>query len=176
MDEDYPARSAEIDYGRGPFRTWDGHPVSREPPHGAMIVVYRCRDAVLEVLLLHRRHNGPDYEGDWAWAPPSGARYPGEALEHCARRELEEETRLRLPLRPADDGSAGWPVFVAEAPADALIHLSPEHDRYEWLALAGAVTRLAPVAVRQSFTAVAESLVAGCEPVASGYTPIEEEP
>jgi 8-oxo-dGTP pyrophosphatase MutT (NUDIX family) len=175
MDEGYPHQADEVDLGGGPYRTWDGHPVSQEPPHGAMIMVYRCRDGVPEFLLLHRRHHGPDYEGEWAWAPPSGARYPGEALEDCARRELEEETGLRLFLRPADDGTAGWPVFVAEAPADTPIALSPEHDRFGWLPLAEAAARVAPAAVQQSFTAVAETLIARCERGAPGPTPMQEE-
>jgi 8-oxo-dGTP pyrophosphatase MutT (NUDIX family) len=156
--------SAELDHGRGPFRTWDGHPVSEEPPHGAMIVVYRCREGATEFLLLHRRHHGPDYEGDWAWTPPSGARYPGEPIDRCARRELEEETQLRLPLQRAASGSADWPVYVVEAPAEAetAISLSPEHDRYAWLRFDEAAALLAPAAVRDSFVAIAH-LLAGCD-------------
>ena len=41
--------------------TWDGLPISEEPPFGATVVVYRHNGARLEILLLHRAHHGPDY-------------------------------------------------------------------------------------------------------------------
>jgi predicted NUDIX family NTP pyrophosphohydrolase len=127
-----------------------------------MIVVYRCRDGVLEFLLLHRGHHGPEYEGDWAWTPPSGARYPGEALALSARRELEEETQLCLTPRSVTGGSVEWPVFIAEAPGQAHVHLSPEHDRFDWLALEEAAALITPHIVRESFLAVA-GMLAECE-------------
>ena len=35
-----------------------------------------------EFLLLHRvAPGGPDYEGEWAWTPPAGARQPREDLK-----------------------------------------------------------------------------------------------
>lgn len=153
----------EQDYGRGRFRTWDGQPVSEEPPHGAMIVVYRCRGGQAEFLLLHRQHHGPDYEGDWAWTPPSGARFPGEAIEQCARRELAEETGLHCTIQRAAAGAVDWPVFVARVPPDTAITISAEHDRYLWLPLDQAADRLAPAAVCDSFVAVAEQLAATCD-------------
>ena len=162
MNDRLSLGAAEPDHGQGPFRTWDGHPVSQEPPHGAMIVVYRCRGGAAEFLLLHRRHHGPDYMGDWAWGPPSGARYPGEAIERCAARELEEETQLRLTPRSVAGGSAEWPVFVAEVPAETAISLSPEHDRFVWLSLPEAAALVAPATVRESFLAVAQGL-ASCK-------------
>ena len=42
-------------------RTWDGQPVASEPPWGASVIVYRRRPD-LEVLLLHRAHEGPSPE------------------------------------------------------------------------------------------------------------------
>lgn len=162
MTDQLLSAAAGPDHGQGPFRTWDGHPVSPEPPHGAMIVIYRCRAGAAELLLLHRRHRGPDFEGDWAWAPPSGARYPGEAIERCAARELEEETQLCLTPQPVTGGSAEWPVFVAEVPADTVVSLSLEHDRFVWLSLPEAAVLVAPAIVRESFLAVAEML-ARCE-------------
>ena len=70
--------------------TWDGLPISDEPPFGATVVVFRVRDDRFDVRMLHRAHHGPDYTGDWAWTPPAGARLPGELVEDCARRELRE--------------------------------------------------------------------------------------
>ena len=97
--------------------TWDGLPVSAERPHGVTVVVYRWTEQGLQVLLLHRAHRGPDYEGDWAWTPPAGARLPGEPVEACARRELREEAGLVLDVRPTACGTADWAVYVAEAAA-----------------------------------------------------------
>lgn len=51
------------------------------------VVVFTVREAQLQVLLV-RRTQAP-YKGQWAL--PGGYLKPGEALEACARRELEEE-------------------------------------------------------------------------------------
>ena len=133
------------------WTTWDSRPVSPEPPHGATIVVYRRAghdaDAGYEFLLLHRAHNGPDYEGDWAWTPPSGARLPGEPLAACAARELREETGLPLTPRPTDLGTAQWAVYLVEVDTDTPITLDPEHDRFLWARLAEALQRCRPAVV-----------------------------
>lgn len=125
-------------------KTWDGLPISREPPYGATIVVFRRAGDALELLMLHRAHHGPDYEGDWAWTPPAGSRLPGEPIEVCARRELLEESGLDLPLEPTACGTAEWSVYVAEAPADAQVTLDAEHDRYVWLPCQDALPRCRP--------------------------------
>lgn len=124
--------------------TWDGLPISREPPYGASVVVFRGAAGTLELLMLHRAHHGPDYEGDWAWTPPSGARLPGEPIEMCARRELVEESGLDLEPEPTACGTAEWYVFVAEAPADAQVVLDAEHDRCVWVTCEEAVRRCRP--------------------------------
>jgi 8-oxo-dGTP pyrophosphatase MutT (NUDIX family) len=131
-------------------RTWDGEPISAEPPTGAAIIVYRQNGGAMEYLLLHRAHQGPAYDGDWAWGPPSGCRYPGEPVAACAARELQEETGLRLVLDATDLGSTDWALYLAEAPEEATIQLSAEHDRFLWLPLDAATTRTAPDAVRAS--------------------------
>src|SRR5687768_10625687 len=124
--------------------TWDGLPIADDPPHGASVIVYRRTDSGLEFLVLHRAHHGPDYEGDWAWCPPSGARFPGEAVKACARRELEEESGLHLAPIPTAFGSEEWEVFMAHAPADAAVVLSAEHDRFAWVASDEAQARCLP--------------------------------
>jgi 8-oxo-dGTP pyrophosphatase MutT (NUDIX family) len=122
------------------WRTWDGVPRAREKPYGATVVVRRRG----EVLLLHRAHEGPDYDGDWAWTPPSGSRLPGESPDGCARRELREEAGLDLePVRvpsPYDD----WAYYVAEAPFDAEVVLDAEHDAYRWVTVEDARTLCKP--------------------------------
>jgi 8-oxo-dGTP pyrophosphatase MutT (NUDIX family) len=110
-------------------RTWDDKPRAREQPYGATIVVRRGG----EVLVLHRAHEGSEYDGDWAWTPPSGARYPGESPEECARRELREETGLELEVQRVPLAADDWTYWVADAPDDAEIELDGEHDAYRWL-------------------------------------------
>lgn len=55
------------------------------------IVIFTIREAALNVLLIQRK--GEPYRGYWAL--PGGFVATDEALEDCAKRELEEETGLR---------------------------------------------------------------------------------
>jgi len=111
------------------WRTWDGVARARGKPYGATVVVRRGD----EVLLLHRAHEGPRYDGDWAWTPPSGARLPRESPHACARRELREETGLELEPMPVPSPHDDWAYYVADAPADTEIVLDAEHDAYRWV-------------------------------------------
>lgn len=139
--------------------TWDGLPISREAPFGTLIVVYRQGAQGVEFLILHRAHHGPDYEGDWAWTPPSGARLPNEPVDECARRELWEETGLTLPVQATGLGLEGWAkYYVQAAPDQAVTLLDVEHDRFEWVTLEVALARCLPQVVRQSVEAVARHL------------------
>ncbi|HET8529400.1 MAG TPA: NUDIX domain-containing protein [Gaiellaceae bacterium] len=103
---------------------------------GATVVVRRGE----QYLVLHRAVH--DHDGDWAWGPPGGLRDEGETYEQTAARELLEETGLDLPLTLVQAGP--WTTFVAEAPADADVVLSHEHDRCEWLPLEDACVRCLP--------------------------------
>jgi 8-oxo-dGTP pyrophosphatase MutT (NUDIX family) len=145
--------------------TWDGLPVSDERPHGATVVVYRWVASRLELLLLHRAHNGPAYEGDWAWTPPAGSRFPGEPVEACARRELREETGLTLDVRPTDCGTPDWHVYVAEALPGTAVSLAhdPEHDRFAWLPPDAAAARCRPEVVAEGLVR-AVTLLSGDSP------------
>src|SRR6266542_2869142 len=111
-------------------RTWDGLPVAPEKPFASCVVVWRDGTRGREYLLLHRHHEGPEYEGDWAWTPPSGARQP---------RETPDEVAL----------------YVARAPSDAQIVLDVEHDRFEWLPRDEAVGRCLPARVGACITRAA---------------------
>ncbi|HEU5139152.1 MAG TPA: NUDIX domain-containing protein [Bacillales bacterium] len=125
--------------------TWDGMPISKEKPHGTAIVVYRKTENEPCFLILHRSHvDGEDYEGDWAWGPPAGARLPGEPVETCMKRELLEETGLKLKAKLTEIGDESWYVYYAEAPKDAKITLSEEHDKLEWLPAHEAASRCLP--------------------------------
>jgi 8-oxo-dGTP pyrophosphatase MutT (NUDIX family) len=106
-----------------PTTTWDGLPASPEPPYAACVVVWRwAPPGAPEFLVLHRlAPGGPGFEGDWAWTPPSGARLPGEPPDEAAKRELLEETGLRLPLdrlRGAWAPSGDVALYVGEAMAE----------------------------------------------------------
>ncbi len=130
--------------------TWDGLPVARDKPYGVSILVWRDRGD-REWLMLHRKHHGPDYAGDWAWTPPSGARLPDETVLECAERELREETGLSLRLVPTRLGSPEWHAYVARASPEVQVELDAEHDRYEWVSLEEAAARCLPAFVGQSF-------------------------
>jgi 8-oxo-dGTP pyrophosphatase MutT (NUDIX family) len=130
--------------------TWDGLPVARENPTAVAIVTWRRAQDGAEFLLLHRiAPGGPEYEGDWAWTPPAGARQPGEGPEAAASRELEEETGVALPLTPLLEESASEAValFVAEVPAGTDVVLDHEHDRFVWLPLDQALPKCLPSVV-----------------------------
>ena len=143
--------------------TWDRIPISAERPYGATAVIFKRSSSGLQLLMLHRAHQGANFEGDWAWTPPAGARQPGEAVEDCAQRELREETGLQLPLRATACGDGDWYVFVGEAPMDAVVVLDAEHDRYEWIAPAIAIERCLPSAAREPLRAVTHLLSHGTD-------------
>ena len=134
--------------------TWDGRPIAREAPFGATVVVWRDNPAGREWLVLHRAHHGPDYAGEWAWTPPSGARQPGESIDECARRELREETGLDLAPEPVDPGEE-WALYTAAAPPDAEVRVDPEHDAFAWLSLDEACARCRPQTVADAIRVVA---------------------
>jgi 8-oxo-dGTP pyrophosphatase MutT (NUDIX family) len=132
--------------------TYDGEPIAPDPPFGATVVVFRRGVGGLELLLLHRAHNGPGYEGDWAWTPPAGARKPGEDPHACARRELKEETGLEITIRPTPL-AGDWPAYEGEASSDASVVLDGEHDRFAWLAPGEALARCRPDIVAEQVQA-----------------------
>ncbi|MDQ3307076.1 MAG: GNAT family N-acetyltransferase [Actinomycetota bacterium] len=122
--------------------------IADEHPHGSSVVVRRRRGDRLEYLLLHRNVNGADYEGDWAWTSPAGARQPGEAVYPAALRELAEEAGLTALAPWAVDLSARWGVFAVDVePATTIDLVVPEHDRYEWLPPAECLRRVLPPSV-----------------------------
>ena len=132
---------------------------SGEQPFGCSVVVWREGRRGREYLILHRRTPlGPDYEGEWAWTPPSGARTPGENPHDAAARELLEETGLQLEVAPASVGGDQWAVYVAEAPTAAEIVLDDEHDRFRWVTAAEAERLCLPATVGNSISAVERGL------------------
>jgi 8-oxo-dGTP pyrophosphatase MutT (NUDIX family) len=137
-----------------PLRTtWDGEPVSPEPPYGATIVVASLAPGGWRFALLHRARHGPDYAGDWAWTPPAGSRKPGEDLAACAARELAEETGLAGEPRPVRTEDADdWALYTLEVPWGTALALDgTEHDKIEWVSRAEALRRIRPAVVADAF-------------------------
>jgi len=151
-----------------PDVTWDGLPVARDRPFAVAIVVWRGvpEEREREFLLLHRlAPGGPDFEGEWAWTPPAGARQPGETPDRAATRELTEETGLGIPLASVPEGSVSEDValYVAEAPPDAQVVLDDEHDRFLWLRLERAVAKCLPTIVGDGLVNAAAWIVRSSE-------------
>jgi aminoglycoside 6'-N-acetyltransferase len=126
--------------------TWDGRQIAGDNPRGSSVVVRRHDTAgEASYLVLHRAVNGTDYEGDWAWTSPSGARQPGEAIFPAALRELAEETGIASEDVWAVDLSGRWAVFACDVPDDQVVELlDAEHDRFVWLSVEAASTRILP--------------------------------
>jgi 8-oxo-dGTP pyrophosphatase MutT (NUDIX family) len=143
--------------------TWDGKRVARDEPQGSTVHVRRrTPSGEIDVLLLHRSHHGPDFEGDWAWTSPAGARQPDEAVYPAAVRELAEEAGLGgCELWPLDV-SGRWATFVTDVSADSSISLvDPEHDRWEWVSTREAATRALPAVVGNQYVRVPGVKVGG---------------
>lgn len=128
-------------------------------PYGCSVIVWRAGETGPEYLILHRQTGrGADYEGDWAWTPPSGARDPGEQPDETARRELREETGLELDVTLTRAGEEEWAVYAAEATPEAKVVLNEEHDRFRWVSADEAEQLCLPAMVGRSIRAVDERL------------------
>jgi 8-oxo-dGTP pyrophosphatase MutT (NUDIX family) len=132
--------------------------VRSEAPFGVLVVVYRQRRSQHEYLVLHRTDLGPEYAGDWAWRPPGGSREPDETSEECARRELHEETGLDLTVCRVRHADQDWAVYTAQAPVDAPIILSSEHDRWRWLPAAEALALRSPQIIVAELVSAVQAL------------------
>jgi aminoglycoside 6'-N-acetyltransferase len=137
-----------------PARTWDGEPIASDEPIGSTIVVRRAAaDVGWEYLVLHRAHNGPDHEGDWAWTPPAGCRRPGESVFAGMRRELAEEAGIAAMPWPVDL-SGRWVRWALTVPVETPVVLDVEHDRFEWVRTDEAAQRIRPAVVAESIAKV----------------------
>ena len=143
-----------------PETTADGLPIAQEPPFVACVVVHRERAGQLEVLLLHRAASGPEYEGEWAWTPPAGSRFPGEDIDICAARELTEETSLTLAIARVGAVTEACIVYRAQAGGDSAVILDAEHDRFEWVGAEEAMRRCRPAIVAEEIRAALDAIAA----------------
>ena len=131
----------------------------------AGVLLYRRRDAAIEVLLVHP--GGPFWarKDDGAWSIPKGEFEADEAPGDAARREFVEETGIALtapltPLAPiAQSRAKTVHAFAAEADVDVARVVSntfplewpprsgrmqsfPEIDRAAWFSLDEARTKI----------------------------------
>ena len=131
----------------------------------AGVLMFRRRDASLEVLLVHP--GGPFWQrkDDGAWSIPKGEFVEGEAADAAARREFAEETGCVLhgeflPLTPVkqpsgkvvhpfaieddlDPASIRSNTFALEwPPRSGIMREFPEVDRAGWFTIVDARRKL----------------------------------
>jgi predicted NUDIX family NTP pyrophosphohydrolase len=94
------------------------------PKVSAGLVLYRMRDGVVQVLLVHP--GGPFWakKDAGSWSIPKGEAQPGEDLLAAAVREVGEETGLRIegpftPLAPVKQSSKIVHAWAAPFDGDA---------------------------------------------------------
>jgi 8-oxo-dGTP pyrophosphatase MutT (NUDIX family) len=139
--------------------TWDGLPASTDKPFGAIVVVFRRKSEILEFLVLHRAHHGIEYEGNWAWTPPSGCRFPDEPIVDCAERELYEEAGLKLNIKQVSSSVEDWVIYTAEASMANIVELIDlEHDKFVWLTYDEAIKKCHPKILKDQFILASKSV------------------
>ena len=137
----------------------------------SLVDVYVLREtgSGLECLVLRRAAGG---RCPGSWETVHGHIEPGERPPEAAARELTEETGL-VPARVYNvsrvesfyqhriDEVALVPVFAVFVGLDAVVRLGPEHDRYEWIAVALAEARFAWPRERRALADIAALLADG---------------
>ena len=130
------------------------------PKTSAGLLLYRDRNGVLEVFLVHP--GGPfwAHKDEGVWSIPKGEFEPGEDPLDAARREFTEETSLTatgefVPLKPLKQKSGkivhAWAVKGEADPArvrsNSFVFKGreyPEVDRAAWFGLAEARKKILP--------------------------------
>ena len=102
-----------------------------------VVGVVKCQE---RGFLLVRRSENESLSGKWEFG--GGAVEDGENLREAVKREIIEETGLKVNIVDNgdpyfDDYSKGGKLklhpFLLEAETDAEVELSHEHDRFQWV-------------------------------------------
>ena len=121
-----------------------------------------------QFLVLQRAEKEKLYPG--LWQIVTGTMKKNERALHAALRELKEETGLS-PRRcwavpyvdsyfdPAAEAIQVVPVFAAELDSFSTVHVSSEHQRFQWLRLKNAQQRLVWPGQRRAMEIVHEFIV-----------------
>jgi dihydroneopterin triphosphate diphosphatase len=132
------------------------------------VCVFRRKGNGAEYLILQRSQNEELYPN--LWQILTGTIAPNETAFQTAIRELEEETALpikRLWTVPfvdsffvtPQDAIQLSPVFAVEVKTNAVVKLSREHQKHEWLKLKRAKKKLVWPGQRQVLDVVQEYIV-----------------
>lgn len=131
--------------------------------------VFRRNGRRIEHLCLRRAATAKRLPG--VWQPVTGKARLLEPALLAAAREVKEETGLE-PVRwwaletvttyfaPESDAVKFLPLFVAEAPRDARVRLSREHDAFAWLGAREFAARVLWESQRRGLAAVTREVLA----------------
>jgi dihydroneopterin triphosphate diphosphatase len=136
------------------------------------VCIFRWSGGETQYLLLQRADDKELYPGIWQIV--TGSVKENERAERAALRELEEETGLKLkrfwtvPILDSyfdiqNDAVQMVPIFAAEIDAMLNVHLSHEHQRFEWLAYDEARERIAWPGQRKAIKIVHDYIAGGKE-------------
>ncbi|MFD1717913.1 NUDIX domain-containing protein [Georgenia deserti] len=132
---------------------------SATTPGGAVVAVFSDSPVGRRFLLLHSAEFPVGEAGDWAWGFPSGCREPGEDIDSTAARELDEETGISGDLTPVRTHDVAWAIYYLQVPWGTPVQLAPgEHNAYEWVDRDGALSRLKPATLVDSFRLVLHAI------------------
>jgi dihydroneopterin triphosphate diphosphatase len=136
------------------------------------VCVFRVLNAETHFLVLQRSREEELYPG--LWQIVTGTMKKNESVLKAAMRELKEETGM-TPKRcwtipyvdtyfdRAKDTIQLVPVFAAELDSSASVHVSSEHQRFEWLQFEDAQHRLVWPGQKRSLEIVNEFIVGNKE-------------
>jgi dATP pyrophosphohydrolase len=136
------------------------------------VCVFRVLNAKTHFLVLQRSREEELYPG--LWQIVTGTMKKNESALQAAMRELKEETGM-TPKRcwtipyvdtyfdQAKDTIQLVPVFAVELDSSASVHVSSEHQRFEWLRFEDAHHRLVWPGQKRSLEIVNEFIVGNKE-------------
>jgi dihydroneopterin triphosphate diphosphatase len=136
------------------------------------VCIFRRSRGKTQYLLLQRADDEELYPGIWQIV--TGSLKKKERAEKAALRELKEETGLKLkrfwtvPFLDSyfdikKDAVQMVPIFAAEIDMMLSVHLSHEHQRFEWLAYEEARERIAWPGQRKAIKIVHDYIANGKE-------------